>query len=115
MTARPSLGYPTRTAAIEALRKRGMETREIADELGTSTGNVIGLEWRAARPRSAASSGRHDPMITVPNDVMQQLRAHAFRRRISMTRLAARILAAVAGAGMVDQVLDGKRRKERKG
>ena len=30
MTAKPALGYPTRTEAVHALRKQGLTTREIA-------------------------------------------------------------------------------------
>lgn len=42
--AKPCLGYPSRTAAIRALMRQGMDTAEIADKTGISRSLVASLK-----------------------------------------------------------------------
>jgi transposase len=54
---KPCLGYPSRTAAIHALRVQGLNTREIADAIGIK--KRTSSRWNvapAARGKSRASA-----------------------------------------------------------
>lgn len=110
----PALGYPSRTAAVVALRAEGLSTAQIAERLGIKRTEVNSLEWRASHPRSARRRGYAGPIISIPPQAVEQLRPHINRRRMSLVELATQIITRVAGGGLVDQVLDGNR-KERKG
>ena len=45
----PALGYPTKTAAIEALLGQGLDAKAIAEQLGCRKINVQRLIWQANR------------------------------------------------------------------
>ena len=106
MTAKPALGYPTRTEAVHALRKQGLTTREIAGRFGISTSAVTALELGGGGCRAVRPSERLGRTVVLSIDVLDALRPAAERRKITVAELVRRIVATVADEGMVDAVMD---------
>lgn len=111
-SAKPCLGYPSRTDAVLALRDLGQSDREIARRIGIEPKTVTALAISADRKRRDSAHGRSERFagtgsgIVLPLDVQQRLRSAAARRRISVHRLAIMIVEAVADSDLVDAVLD---------
>lgn len=107
MGAKPTLGYPSRTDAVLALRKQGRSTPDIAIALGVEVKTVSALEHSAGRgrraPRPAEQLGR---TILFPVDVLDALGPYAARRGVHPNALARRIVEEVVDGGLVDAVLD---------
>jgi transcriptional regulator with XRE-family HTH domain len=104
MTAKPSLGYPTRTDAVLALRREKLSTREIASRLGIDPKTVTALESSAGRKlRPAEQLGR---TILFPVDILDALAPYAARRNCHVNQLARRIVEQVVDDGIVDAVMD---------
>lgn len=104
---KPCLGYPSRTAAVHALRKIGADTREIARRIGISEKNVIALECSSGRARrEPAPSTELGRTLVISTDVLDALRPHAHRRDITVNHLARLILTTVVDEGMIDAVMD---------
>lgn len=101
MPTMPALGYPSRTAAVVALRAQGLSTREIAARIGIPRSNVFALEASAKRAKSA----RPDPG-PLPGSLLDALAPHARRRGLTPEALARKILGAVVRDGLIDAVLD---------
>lgn len=103
------LGYPTKTAAVLALRAQGMRICDVARMLGISPNAASGLESHVKRVKSLKPD---QPPATptagdlMPMDVRRALRPHAARRDITVDRLIVDIIAAVAHGDLVDAVLD---------
>lgn len=93
--SKPVEGYPSRTAAIRAMRARGMETAEIAERLGVPCRHINGI-----------SSGVR---IVLPHDALAALAPHAAARGCSASELARRILKVTIKDGLIDAVLDDAR------
>lgn len=105
----PCLGYPTRTAAVIALRGEGLSTREIARRIGVEPKTVTALEASRARYRGDHTPrARHEYRNVVPvdPDTLAALRPHAARRRISVDLLIQQLLMILADEGLVDALLD---------
>lgn len=104
---KPCLGYPSRTAAIQALRGAGLGTSAIAREIGISEKNVIALECSSGRsrrmPRPSEALGR---TVVLPVDVLNSLGPHAARRNISTNHLVRLLISTVVDEGLVDSVMD---------
>lgn len=104
---KPTLGYPTRTAAVLALRDQKLTTRQIAKRIGITVSAVTGIEHSAGRPtrkpRPAEQMGR---TVLFPVDVLACLGPHAAKRGIHVNQLARRIVETVADENIVDAVLD---------
>ena len=107
MSAKPTLGYASRTDAVCALREQGVSTPEIARQLGVQPKTVTALEHSAGRrrcsPRPAEEMGR---TVVFPIYVLDALRPHAARRGIHVNTLARLIVETVVDEAMVDAVLD---------
>lgn len=109
MTApRPTLGYPSMTAAAVALRDQGLSTEQISEQIGATIKNTENLLYYAdnkpqRQPRPAEMNGR---TVVVPLDVLDSLAGPAKTRGVSVNELARRILCTVADENMVDAVLD---------
>lgn len=105
--AKPTLGYPSRTDAVLALRSAGRTTRQIANQIGIEEKTVLALELSAGRPkrhpRPAEQLGR---TILFPRDILDSLGPHAARRGIHPNSLARLIVATVVDEGLIDSVLD---------
>ena len=104
---KPCLGYPTRTAAVHALRGEGLSTRAIAREIGIPEKNVIALECSGSRPkrmpRPSEALGR---TVVLPVDVLNSLGPHAARRNISPNHLVRLLISTIVDEGLVDSVMD---------
>lgn len=104
---KPALGYPSRTAAVIALRQRGLSTGQIAQMLGIENKTVSALELGSSRPRrEPAPSTMLGRTVVIPIDVLNALGPHAARRCISVNALARLIISTVVDDGMIDAVLD---------
>lgn len=108
---KPTLGYPSRTAAIEALRAKGLGTHQIAYRIGISPKDVAALE--ASKQRTRKQRGHYcarprpdNASIAIDPELRMALRPHAIARDLSVTALARRIIETVAHEDMVDAVLD---------
>ena len=106
MTAKPTLGFPSRTEALQAFRAQGVPTREIARRLGVAVKTVSALEQSAARTRRIRPAEEMGRTVVVPVDVLDALAPHAARRGLSVNALVRRIVETVADEGIVDAVLD---------
>lgn len=104
--AKETLGYPTRTAAVQALRRKGRTTREIAKLIGIEAKTVVALEASANRWKKASSVNAPSNDFAIPLNTRMALRAHAARRGISVDRLILMLVDAVADGNLVDAVLD---------
>lgn len=96
--SKPTAGYPSRTAAVLAMRAAGMKPREIACICRISVRSVAALEHSARR--------RKGRPIRLDLAVLTALAEPARRRGLYPEQLAARIVATVAAEGMIDAVLD---------
>jgi hypothetical protein len=106
MSAKPTLGYPSRTEAVQGLRGQGLSTRQIAEAIGIEVKTVVALEHSSGRkrmPRPAEQMGR---TIVFPTDVLDSLQPHAARRGIHVNSLARLIVTTVVDDNLVDSVLD---------
>ncbi len=112
MTAKPTLGYASRTEAVVGLRAQGVPTREIARKLGIAIKTVSALERsgarkagvRVAEPRGLTTEGGQAVVVSL--DALRALRPHAAKRNLSVNALVRRLIDTVADEGMVDAVLD---------
>lgn len=107
-TAKPTLGYPTRTAAVVALRASGLAPREVATRIGIPVSSVAALECSARRGpgRSARQHGDVKRALYLPIGLLQRLAPHARKRGVSRETLAFLIVDKVVEDGLVDAVLD---------
>lgn len=106
---KPCLGYPSRTAAIAALRGQGQSTVAIARMIGIDPKTVSALELGSGRARSARTPRPHEEMcrtVLFPIDVLAALGPHAAKRGIHPNHLARLIVSTVIDENMVDAVLD---------
>lgn len=102
--AKETLGYPSRTDAVLALRAQGLKPAIVAQRIGIPVKTVAALE--ASANRRGTGSKRPLATIEITVDIREQLRPHARRRDTTVELLATRILQTVAFAELVDAVLD---------
>lgn len=103
------MGYPTKTAAVLAMRAEGMRISDVARKLGISQSAASGLESHAKRVKSInreAPSAARRASEFIPLDVRVALRPHAAKRNVSTERLIIDLVIAVAENDLVDAVLD---------
>lgn len=98
----PTLGYPSQTAAVLALRERGWKTDDIARRLGVAYSRVTSLELAATK----AAVRRRDLGIRLPQELTRKLAPHALDRGLSATGLASKIITTVLEEGLLTAVLD---------
>lgn len=106
MPAVPTLGYPTRTDAVLALRAGGMSTNEIAAALGITPNCVTAVEACARRARTLVQMGNRTILFSA--EVLGRLAVHASRRGITTNELARRIVETALDDDMIDAVLDDR-------
>lgn len=95
----PTLGYPSRTAAVLALSARGMSDSAIARATGIAVSSVAALRCSARR--------RADRLeLIVTRAALARLQAEAARRGQYTRTLAARILETVVRDDLIGAVLD---------
>lgn len=106
---KPTLGYPTRTAAIHGLRAESLDTRQIAIAIGIEPKTVCALEAGSGRRRPMRAERPSEQLgrtVVVPTDVLDALGPHAARRGIHVNSLARLIITTVVDDCMIDAVLD---------
>jgi len=103
--AKPILGYPTRTAAVVALRREGLSIREVAARTGIPASNVSALECCARRRR--ISGDQRGPSF--PREILAELAPAAAARGLAAEELAWRLLSVILAEDLVDAVLDEPR------
>jgi hypothetical protein len=102
----PTLGYPTRAAAVVAMDERGLTPSEIAQAIGDGvTANAVRVTLSHIR------NGRrrtHAPNRTVvfPVDALDRLKVHAAARSISVNELVRRLIDHIIDDDLVDGILD---------
>lgn len=105
MVSIPTAGYPTRKAAVMALKKQRLSHGSIAKALSLSSRLVSAIAcdqgWR--RPRRWSDLSR---TVCVPSEITDALKPHAEKRGIHPNELMRLILAATVEGGIVDAVLD---------
>lgn len=102
-----TLGYPSRTAAVLALRAQGLRPAAVARKLGIPHKTVAALECSARRSkRRARPAEENGRTVVFSTDVLDSLAVHAARRGIHVNALARRIVATVVDENIVDAVLD---------
>jgi transcriptional regulator len=103
-----TLGYPSRTEAIIALRRQGLNTGEIAARIGIETKTVSALEHSALRSakRQKRPAEEHGLTILFPADILDRLAPHAARRGIHVNSLVRRIVDTAIDDNMIDAILD---------
>ena len=100
---KPVLGYPSRTAAVLAMREQNISTIDIAKRIGIPSNLVAGIE-SSARRNHARVNGNRTVLFSV--EVLDALAPHAARRSVSANALARMIVETVVDAKIVDAVLD---------
>ncbi len=104
MRPKPTLGYPSRTAAVQALRRQNVDTAGIARRIGIHPKAVVALEASARRTRAIVAEGNRT--VLFPKDTLDRLAFAAADRAISANELARRIVETVIDDGLIDAVLD---------
>lgn len=102
--AKPTLGYPSRTAAILALRDQGLSPRKVADAIGEPLG-VVQVHERSGR---RAQHRRKGTLFVLSPEQHGHLLPAAHARGVTVTDLLGQIVAAIAADGLVDAVLDDR-------
>jgi hypothetical protein len=105
--AKPTLGYPSRTAAVLALRAQKLPTAAIARRLGIEPKTVVALECSADRCRQLVADGNQTVLFS--GELLEDLCPHAARRGISVRRLIRLIIETVVDHDLIDAVLDDAR------
>lgn len=106
---KPTLGYPSRTAAICGMRAQGLSTRQIAEAIGIAPKTIAALEAGSGRARAIRNERPWQELgraVIVPVDVLNALSRHAARRNMHVNALARLIITTVVDDGMIDAVLD---------
>jgi transcriptional regulator len=106
--AKATLGYPSRTAAVLALRGQGLDDVEIAGRIGIRRETVAALAISHERGRARRPAEAHGHTVLIPDDILNGLRPHAEVRGISVNELARRIIDTVVDERLVDAVLDDR-------
>lgn len=97
--SKATMGYPSRTAAVMAMRAEGMTLRQVAERLGITFQAVSALECSARRQAARLT-------VQVPGEIAIRLDAAARQRGMRQKELALRILEIVTGDSLIDAVLD---------
>ena len=100
---KPTNGYPSRTAAIFALKAEGRTEREIADALGMAPGSVSSMIWKARR-RERAKADKFP--VTIDGNLRADLEREARQRGVYDETLVNQLLRAVVADKLVSAVID---------
>jgi len=106
----PCMGYPSRTAAVIALRSQGLTTRQIAERIGIEVKTVGALEAsfsRADRVFKPKASRAGFP-VHVDAETWLKLRDAARLRSLNTEFLAGQLLMIVADDGLVDAIVEDR-------
>lgn len=96
----PTLGFPSRTAAVVSLYGQGLSTCEIEAVTGIPRPIIRALR-RNTRPKYRARRN-----MDLPADLRSRLHEHALRRGVHVHVLVRLLLEACLDEGLIDAVLD---------
>lgn len=85
---KPTLGYPTRTAAVLALIEKGLDNRAVAQKVGISTSTVSAL---IAKSRPAPSSAPRRERPKVPYRQLEMLVMDLYEEGLNRAEIAERL------------------------
>lgn len=102
--AKPTLGYPSRTAAVRALRAQQMPTAAIARRLGIELKTVVALECSADRCRQLVADGNRTVLFS--GELIEDLRPHAAKRGLTVNRLVRLIVETAVDHDLITALLD---------
>ncbi|PWE32754.1 hypothetical protein DDZ14_08385 [Maritimibacter sp. 55A14] len=102
---KPALGYPSRTAAVVALRNQGKTFAQIGRMIG------ITAKTASALAHSAQRSHRHDlneirPDAVLDGEAINALQPYATRRGLTVGELVCLLIETVVEDQIIDAVLD---------
>jgi hypothetical protein len=98
--SKPTLGYPSRTKAVEALWDQGFDYRQIAERTGISDGAAAAL-LTAVRKR------RGKVVYFFAKDDRNPFRAAALRRGVTQEQVVQNLLDTIAAEpDLIDNILD---------
>lgn len=95
----PTAGWPSRTAAVAGLRRRGLSPNEIAERLGIGRSTVYALMRDIERSAGADT-------VHIGTDLGRQMLTEARQRGLSVGALAEKIITTVVTEGLIAAVLD---------
>lgn len=101
--SKPTLGYPSRTAACLALRAQGLSWSQIAARCGISVECATNLAYVGARSRAGLGAGAKVP---IRRALLNRLAGPAARRGTTTTLLAQRVIETAIEEGLVEAILD---------
>jgi len=90
--------WPSKSAAILAMKQRGLTEGQIAKRLGIKPNTVSSMAVRAKR--------RQKRPVALAENVMLDLERAALRRGLTPHQLADRLLTEIVVANLIDAVLD---------
>lgn len=99
--AKPTLGYPSRSAAVRALRLEGLNTKQIALRIGVTVSTVAALEAYENRKK-----GSRRISAILPRDVLNGLATCAFKAGMTPDAMAEKLLTIIVRDKMLAAVLD---------
>ncbi|GAB4368161.1 MAG: hypothetical protein Kow00114_27260 [Kiloniellaceae bacterium] len=106
----PTLGYPSRTACILALREEGKTVAEIAAAIGIPEHRVNSLDWFGTqarkRRRGPLSYDVDGPAVEFPGQMLDSLKPAARRRGMGVHHLVRKLVEKIVEDGLVEAVLD---------
>jgi len=108
-TAKPCLGYPSRSDAVMALTENGLSDHQIACKTGIPKKNIGALRISAQRKRQGLSARAADEdvrTVRVPIETLDRLAPAATERGIAVNALARWLLDEITESDLVDAVLD---------
>lgn len=109
-SAKPCLGYPSRTAAVLAMLDAGRTHRQIGDAIGIAPATVAALANSGMRANSR--TGRRQRLdhrtVVIEVETLNALVRPAIRRNISVAVLVRRLIDTIVAHDMVDAVLDDR-------
>lgn len=115
---KPCLGYPSRSAAIRALRAQGLSNHQISERTGIPRSSIGALAPREPRePRSRSEDeqsrsagyklGQHGHLsISVNIEIRQMLRPFAAKRNLPLEVFITDLIEKIAEDGLADAVMD---------
>lgn len=111
----PCMGFPSRSAAIRALRAEGLSNREIAERTGIPRSSIGALVPSTPRDRSVEALpkpagfklGAHGHLsISVNIEIRQMLRPFAAKRGLTLESFITDMIEKIAEDGIADAVMD---------
>jgi transcriptional regulator len=100
---KPTLGYPSRTAAIFALKAQGKTEKQIAAELGMAEGSISSMIWKHRRRRAFIENA---VPLTIDGNLRADLEREARKRGVYVPTLINQLLRAIVVDKLVSAVLD---------